>query len=173
MSAIAHVAGEERRCLVLDLSPGGAKLEFEDGEPLDVGTEVVLALEQYGSISADVRFAEGGKNGIMFIHETGDEARLARYLLSLQPPRNPVRHAVATEATVTSAAGVRCPCFVESISRDGAGILADEAGQLGEDDEVVLSLAEHGDIAATVRHVDGRQVGLEFRQKLDAEFPVS
>ena len=173
MPAVVHVAGKKRHCLVLDLSPGGAKLEFEDGEPLDVGTEVVLSLEQYGSISADVRFAEDGKNGIMFIHEAADETRLAGYLLSLQPPRNPVRHAVATEATVTSATGVRCPCFVESISRDGAGILADEAGQLGEDDEVVLSLPEHGDIAATVRHVDGRQIGLKFHEEFDAELPVS
>jgi hypothetical protein len=145
-------------------------LEVSSGEPLVAGAEVVLTLEPFGSVSAEVRYAHGGRNGLMFIQDAADEARLARFLLSRQPARSPERRMVAAEATIT-ADGRRLPCFVESISEGGAGVLVDEAQRLAKDDEVVLELAGHGDIVATVRHVDGRKVGLMFRWELDVDLP--
>lgn len=168
MPATVQVSGQDRPCIVRDLSPGGAGLEVTSGEPLAPGTDVVLSLEPFGAIPAEVRYATSGRNGLMFHQDAAGEARMARLLLSLKPARSPERRPLATEATIT-AGGRQMPCFVESISEGGAGILFDEAGGLVKDEEVALNLEGHGDVAATVRHVDGRKVGLMFRQTLDLD----
>lgn len=172
MPATVQVSGQDRPCIVRDLSPGGAGLEVTSGGPLAPGDQVVLSLEPFGAIAAEIRYAMGGRNGLMFLQDAAGEARLARLLLSHKPARAPERRPFASEATMT-ASGRNMPCFVESISEGGAGVLVDEAALLVKDEEVALSLEGHGEVRATVRHVDGRKVGLMFRQPLDLDPPVA
>ncbi len=76
LPAVVHDRGTARHCVVHDLCPGGAQLIIGEGEPLAVGAEVVLSLEPYGSISTEVRYAEGDRVG--YPSATG--------LLPLAPP---------------------------------------------------------------------------------------
>ena len=166
LPAVVHDRGTSRHCVVHDLCPGGAQLIVGEGEPLAVGAEVVLSLEPYGSISTEVRYAQGDRVGLMFIHGPADEIRLARFLVSLEPPRRPPRVDVQLGALLT-AANVQATCVVADISRSGARITLSDTSHLRVGDEVVLNIDGHGELAATVRRIADGEAGLEFHQEFE------
>ncbi|MDP6705652.1 MAG: PilZ domain-containing protein [Alphaproteobacteria bacterium] len=168
LRADLRIVGRELVCIVRDLSPGGACVACDDSEMPAVGTEVVLSMEPYGSISSEVRYAEGGMLGIRFIQEPADEARLARFLASLAPPRLPQRHAVQTEARVTAGAVERTGTVVD-LSDTGARVSLEDSRPLAPGDPVVLHVEGHGDLKATVRRLAEGEIGVEFDTDSDAD----
>jgi hypothetical protein len=167
LRADLRIGSREFGCLVRDISPGGACVAFDDGEMPAVGTEVVLSMEPYGSISSEVRYAEGGLLGIRFIQEPADEERLARFLASLAPSRLPQRHAVQTEARVTAGALVLTGT-VADLSDSGARVSLEDSGPLAPGDAVVLHIEGHGDLKAKVRRLAEGEIGVEFDPEADA-----
>jgi len=62
-------------------------------------------------------------------------------------------------------------CVVTDLSRSGAAALVSQATGLLPGSEVRLVLPEYGDIAASVRHVDGDNVGLLLIDGFQGELP--
>ncbi len=155
-------------CPVSDLSPGGARVDLGPDETLAIGTEIVLTMEQYGSISSEVRYAAGPELGLRFIHDPADEIRLARFLVSLAPPRQPPRHPVEIGGLLT-AGNVQVSCTCADLSETGARVCLRDVGDLEVGDRVMLHIDGHGELAATVRRVGECEISVEFSQAPEGE----
>jgi hypothetical protein len=125
-------------------------------------------MERYGSISSEVRYGEAGELGIRFIQEPADEARLARFLVSLSPPRLPPRHPVQMAARLT-VGEVELRGTVADLSSSGARGSLSDTGRLGPGDQVVLHIEGHGELKATVRRLAEGEIGVEFDPTAAAE----
>jgi hypothetical protein len=163
LEAELRLAERTFTCLVHDLSPGGARIDLTGTEAPAIGTEVVLTMDGYGSISSEVRYAEGGELGLRFIHDSADEVRLARFLVAQAPPRQPPRHAVEIGGLLT-AGNVQVSCAVADLSDSGARVRLRDTDHLSEGDRVVLHIDGHGDLAATVRRIGDAEIGVAFEQ---------
>lgn len=170
--AYVDVDGTPHYCLLFDISPQGARLRFADGTAPEVGTEVMFDLEGYGQIAAVVRHGGSGVVGIMFLHDEAAEVRLARWLLEVKPTRRQARHACRIDASVRF--GKReFPCVVTDISRSGAAIEMEQVDLLAGSSEVELVLPGYAPIAASVRHIAGKTVGLMLIDGFHGELPVA
>lgn len=173
LPASVSVLQAPRSCSVFDLSPAGARVRLFDGEALARGTEVVLELDGFGSIPAEVRHTVDGYTGLMFLLDEASEVQLARHLVSMQAERRQHhRESARTEATLRPKSG-DYPCVVENISRTGASVLVNDARHLMEGDDLVLRIAGFADIAAVVRRLDEGEVALMFHHEIAGELPFS
>lgn len=171
LRASISVVLEPRACSVFDLSPAGARIRLLNGDTLAQGTEVLLELDGFGTVPAEIRHTVEGFTGLMFLLDEASEIRLARHLVGLQPDRrqHPRESSHAT-ATLRPRSG-DTPCIVENISRTGANILVNDTRHLMEGDDLSLRIAGFGDIAAIVRRVDDGEVALLFHRELVGELP--
>jgi len=164
------VDGDPHYCLLFDISPGGARLRVIDGATPPVDTEVFVDLEGYGQIPAVVRHSAANIIGLMFLHDEADQVRLARWLIQAKPTRRQARHPCRIDATVRF--GEReLACVVTDLSRSGAAIQIEEAGQFVPSSEVKLLLPGYQPITASVRHVVGDTVGLMLIDGFHGELP--
>jgi len=157
-------------CTVTDLSPAGSRVKLTQSLAVDIGTDVVLHLEGYGSIPAEVRYSDGEALGLMFLHDDSREVDLARYLVSQRPARQAPRRKVSVQATLTPRKA-QARCTIDDVSRSGASVLINGADGFTEGDEVVLTVEGHGDIIATVRRVGEGRLGLMFSGELEGKLP--
>lgn len=160
--------GQAHNCTIYDLSPGGARVILSEPMALAEGAEVTLVLEGFGVVPAEVRSCDGTELGLMFLHGEDEEVELARYLVSLQPPRRPQRTKTESDATL-SQDEVQSPSTVKDISPTGAGVEVDDTSELSVGDEVILTIEGHGDFVATIRRVDDGGIGVMFAERLKEE----
>jgi hypothetical protein len=160
--------GDGRRlaCRVFDVSPGGARLQFREGEPPRPGTQIELAVDGYGTIPAEVRHGTAGIVGLMFLHDEADEVDFARFLIEVRPERPQTRRALELAATLRLFAD-DLPCTVSNLSSTGAQLTLPDRRELAVGDRVELLLPGYGAVPATIRHVDGKVVGLALSEGLN------
>ena len=139
VSAYVEVGAISLYCTITDISPGGARARLLDAKPLALGTEVDLDLKGYGSVPAEVRHSASGVLGLMFLLDDADQIVLARWLVSANLERRQTRYACHIEGLIRTA-GAETPCVVTDLSRTGAGIRVEEAGNLVLSDKIVLIL---------------------------------
>lgn len=84
------LAGQRHRCAVRDISPGGACVALEDVAAVRPGAYVILNLEGYGGVPAEIRQVDEADElaRLCFLHDDERQAALAGWLLSL--PAAPV-----------------------------------------------------------------------------------
>ncbi len=170
IQAVVWIDDEPRTCTVIDISPGGARIETGTAAQAAVGATVALGLEDFPSIPAEVRYAAGATLGLMFLHDSEAEAMLGRYLVSRRPDRAEPRKPVGIEAALIPLPE-RTACTVLNVSRLGANLAIGEAANLSVGDEVMLSIPDYGDVAAKIGRVSEEGVGLKFRKALTGVLP--
>ena len=170
IQAVVWIEDEPRVCTVFDISPGGARIEAEDASQATVGATAELDLEDFPPISAEIRYEAGNTLGLKFLHDSEAEAEFGRYLVSRRPERAEPRKAVGIEATLIRLRE-RTACTVLNISRLGASLAIAEAAHLSVGDEVILSIPDYGEVAATVERVSEEHVDLNFRKALIGVLP--
>jgi hypothetical protein len=148
-------------CAVYDISPSGARVQVSQAHLLSVGQLVLLDLEVYGVIPAEVRHVANGFVGLRFTYDAEAETEFARHLVAAKPPRRRGRQAVRSTASLRASA-CELPCLVANISRTGAAVHLDETRHIEPGGEVTLKLPEHAPLQALVRYVDGNTVGLRL-----------
>ncbi len=168
--AYVDVGSASHYCTVTDISPGGARARLLDAEPLVLGTEVCLDLDGYGSVPAEVRHSASGVLGLRFRLDEAEQLVLAQWLASANIERRQRRYTCHIEGLIRTA-GAETPCLVTDISRTGAGIRVEEAGNLVLSDEIVLTLPGRAPMAAIVRHIAGEKVGLILVDGYEGELP--
>ena len=82
VGAVVRVGDQSFKCVVFDLSPGGARVKLRGPLELDIGTKVELALEGLEEIVSEVRHSQGDVLGLMFLHDSDEQVRLASYMLA-------------------------------------------------------------------------------------------
>ncbi len=63
-----EIDGERIGCKLLDISVGGVAVRTDD--PPDVGTDMVVEIDELGRFDAYVRRVDGGKVGLAFATDT-------------------------------------------------------------------------------------------------------
>ena len=79
------LAGQRYRCLVRDISPGGACIVLDDIAAVRPDSYIVLTLEGFGTVPAEVRQVEEADElaRLCFLHAEDKQAALAHWLMSL------------------------------------------------------------------------------------------
>ncbi len=170
IQAIVWIDDEPRTCTVIDVSPGGARIETGTAAQAAVGATVALGLEDFPSIPAEVRYAAGVALGLMFLHDGEAEAELGRYLVSRRPERTEPRKAVGIDGIVIPLRK-EMACTVLDVTPLGARLTIADASHLSIGDEVMLSIPAYGEVAAEVRRVSEWDVGLLFQKALIGDLP--
>ena len=170
IQGVVRIENEPRVCTVLDISPGGAWIEAEEATQATVGATAELGLEDFPLLPAEIRYKAENTLGLLFLHDSEAEAELGRYLVSRHPDRAEPRKAVGIEATLIRLRE-RTTCTVLNISRLGASLAIAEAAHLSVGDEVILSIPDYGEVAATVERVSEEHVDLNFRKALIGDLP--
>lgn len=67
-------------CLVLDISPRGAGVHFDEAHRLEIGTPSTLRLLHYGIIFCEVRHSEAVFAGVLFLHRGARDLEMSRWL---------------------------------------------------------------------------------------------
>ncbi|MEM9170146.1 MAG: PilZ domain-containing protein [Pseudomonadota bacterium] len=151
--------GEERACVVEDISPSGALLQDDAG--VGVGETLILYIDQVGRFEAEVVRCEGATFAVKFRIRDPKRARTKAAIESLvaQGPRGAERRehprigvdddgAGGPGAAVILPDGAEAPCSIRDISLTGASIDIADRPPIGA--EVVL-----GKMAGVVvRHHD-------------------
>lgn len=70
-------------CLVLDISPRGAGVRFDEEHRLEVGTASTLRLAEYGVIPSQVRHCERAFAGVLFLHSGSRDLEMIRWLAAM------------------------------------------------------------------------------------------
>ena len=148
-------------CNVQDLSPGGASVQFDREDAIDVGGELILDLDADWALPSEVRFFKAHRMGLMFLFDEDERTAFARYLVEMKPERSSERRGVRISAQLRGA-GVVLSCVVENLSADGANILIDAAQFLNTGDEVYLVQPGYTPVPASVSRVDGQTIGIHF-----------
>ena len=168
LSGNVLVDDEPRFCAIYDISPGGARVQVAEGDEVAIGRQVMLEVDGFGEIPAEVRHSAHGFLGLRFTYEPEEEVEFARHLVASRPPRRRERQAVSNAATLRLA-GAEMPCVIVNISRTGAAVTLDETRHFVAGDEVWLRLAGGASLAALVRYVDGNAVGLRLIDEYRAD----
>ncbi len=161
-SALVKYAGTRQDCLVRDISPGGAQVEFDGAENLSVNVKLVLELDGAAPLVAEVRSNPEGRLGLSFLHDAEGEEALARWLMQMENSRRQHRRReVACPATLHVEGAAR-PCRTRNVSLGGVNIEGGEIADLALGAEVALEFDGVGPVPAHVRHRLEDTVGLKF-----------
>ena len=76
------------RCVVQDISPGGACVFAEAAHKLRDAADVLLELSEFGTVPAHVAHLSGNEVGLAFNAGNGTEGRIADWLRPRQSSRN-------------------------------------------------------------------------------------
>lgn len=79
------LAGQRHRCVVRDISPGGACVALHDVTAVRPDAYVVLTLEGFGAVPAEIRQVDEADEiaRLYFLHDADRQLALARWLMSL------------------------------------------------------------------------------------------
>ncbi len=78
LPATVNAAGGEVSCEILNISPGGAKIEAQ--RELDKHAKVELSFDGYGSFKGEVAWRQARFHGLQF---DGDRDKIAEILLAI------------------------------------------------------------------------------------------
>ena len=153
--------GEEARCTVLDLSPGGAAIDCDIIPP--EGTQVVLYVDGFGRFEGTVARRDGHGFGIAFVCTPAKRERTAEqltlFLNKAMSDESLVRRHERTHqkgfAKFTRADGQIINCEVMDISVGGVSLKSEVRPPLGE---FVLIAGMAGRVARHHEH----GIGIEF-----------
>lgn len=189
-NAKADIGGAIHDTELLNLSSNGVMISCE--EEVAIGEQVYLSIEDCAPITTAVRWVRAGRIGLEFIAETVIIAEAGVQDFIVKTIR---REAEASGAVSSLKIGTeRCDVaqrhqlvFVaklrqddhevtarlRNISRSGAMIAISDQVNLSRGDNVTLSLANCGDIPATVKWISDRQYGLAFDEDFDVSLLVN
>lgn len=88
MSASLSMNGQRHRCIVQDISPGGARVFAEAAHKLREAADVLLELSEFGMVPAHVAHLTGNEVGLAFEAGNGTERRMADWLRPRQSSWN-------------------------------------------------------------------------------------
>ncbi len=88
MPARLSMNGQHHRCVVQDISPGGACVFAEAAHKLREAADVLLELSEFGTVPAHVAHLSGNEVGLAFEAGNGTERRMAAWLRPRQSSRN-------------------------------------------------------------------------------------
>ncbi len=88
MSARLSMNGQHHRCVVQDISPGGACIFTEAAHKLREAADVLLELSEFDMVPAHVTHLSGNEVGLAFDAGNGTEGRMADWLRPRQSSRN-------------------------------------------------------------------------------------
>lgn len=90
--ARASAAGQALKCRIRDLSPAGARFSAGDLGRLGPGRYVVLDLDGYRTLAAEIRYVDvqADEVGVMFLLSPSGRAELAAWLA--EQPQGPKLH---------------------------------------------------------------------------------
>lgn len=153
--------GQEARCTVADLSPGGAAISCELMPPH--GTQVILYVDGFGRFEGTVARAEGQGFGVQFHCTQAKRERIAEqltmFLNKMLVDDSVIRRHERTHhkgfSKFTRADGQIVPCEVMDISVGGVSLKTDIKPMIGE---YVLIAQVAGRVAR--HHENG--IGIEF-----------
>jgi hypothetical protein len=162
--------GQEARCTVADLSPGGAAITCELVPPY--GTQVILYVDGFGRFEGSVARAEGQGFGVQFHCTQAKRERIAEqltlFLNKVLVDDSVIRRHERTHhkgfAKFTRADGQIVPCEVMDISVGGVSLRTDIRPMIGE---FVLIAGVAGRVAR--HHENG--IGIEFVGQTAAAAP--
>ena len=188
-TARADIGGNIHEVSLLNLSSNGVMIESDLA--VDIGQEIFLSIEDCAPITTAVRWLRAGRIGLEFIAETViiAEAGVQEYIVKtirreLEESGAASKMAVGSERRDISArhnlvfvAKLRwdareATARLRNISRTGAMIALADPADIAVGEEVTLSLAKAGDVAARVRWASDRQFGLEFLEDFDVSLLV-
>ena len=183
----AMLQGEEIEASLLNLSSNGVMIACR--YPVSIGDEIAIAIEDCAPITTAVRWARDGRIGLEFIAETEiiADAGVRDLIINTirkeadQASYGPSKLIVGSERRTThmrhnllwmgklKSDGREATCRLRNVSGTGAMVSTSTELVLSENQQVVLSLAEAGDIRGRVRWHSGQEVGVQF----DAPFDVA
>ncbi len=88
MPARLSMNGQHHRCVVQDISPGGACVFAEAAHKLREAADVLLELSEFGMVPAHITHLTGNEIGLAFDAGIGTERRMADWLRPRQSSRN-------------------------------------------------------------------------------------
>lgn len=154
--------GSQEDCLVRDISPSGARVEFDGADRMAVNVKLVLEIEGAAPLVAEVRSNPRGQLGLSFLHEAEGEQALARWLTQMENSRREHRRRGIACAATVHAAGAARSCQARNVSLGGLNIEGEGVIELDLGAEVVINIDGVGPIPAHVRHRLEDTVGLKF-----------
>lgn len=183
-TAKALIDGVEHQVTVINLSSNGVMIGFEGDAP--IGATVRLAIDECAPITTAVRWGRRGRVGLEFIAETViiAEAGVQDFIVKTIALERAMESYNAKPLIGAEQRGIekRHPLVfigklrwqdrdatarLRNISKNGAMVAISQANNLARGDEVRLSLAESGEIAATIRWIADQHCGLEFAEEFD------
>ncbi len=168
LAAGVKFSGQQRDCLVRDISPGGAGMEFDDADGLGIGAKLVLEIEGTAPLVAEVRSNRQGRLGLAFLHDKSGERALARWLTLLEDSRRRHRRKECVHPVTLGVEGRRFDCATLNVSLGGAKIEGEQIAFLALGAEVAIEIDGIGPIPARVRHKLQNSAGLHFEHTPDS-----
>lgn len=183
-TAKALIDGIEHEVKVINLSSNGVMIGYEGDAP--IGATVRLAIDECAPITTAVRWGRRGRVGLEFIAETViiAEAGVQDFIVKTIARERAMESYGAKPLIGAEQRGIQkrhplvfigklrwkdrdATARLRNISKHGAMVAITQANNLASGDEVRLSLAASGEIAATIRWIAGQHYGLEFAEEFD------
>ena len=164
----AKFSGTQQPCLVHDISPGGASVEFEGSEKMAVNGKIVLQLEGLAPLVAEIRSAFDGQLGLAFLHGEQGEKALAQWLTHEENTRRQHRRktiACPAKLLVNERA---YPCTTQNVSLGGAKIEGEEIAFLQLGAEIALEFDGIGPLQGIIRYKIQHSMGIKFNHTPDS-----
>ena len=157
-------------CTVYDISPGGALVRPLQIGAMPIGATVVVDLEHFGHLRAEVRHHTKGVVGLQFLHDATAAQALSRWLMTTRPERRQIRYPCNLEAKIVTN-NRELDCVIFDLSRSGAGVRSAQADRLVVASEVLLKWPDYGTMAASVSHIEDDMIGLALLDGYDGRLP--
>ena len=154
--------GAQVACLVCDISPSGASVEFDGAERLAINDKIVLLLNGPTPLVAEVRSFRDGRLGLSFLHDIQGEQLLAQWMTHEENTRRQLRRQSFVSAAILHVAGQTYPCSTQNISLGGAKIEGEAIDGLDLGDEIALELADIEPIRGYIRYKVQHSMGIKF-----------
>jgi hypothetical protein len=164
--AFLHVDGDRVPCVVRNISSGGLMARIY--RPVDDGKPVRVELASGQLVDGIILWERDWVVGVAFADAVDVEAVLAeQWVTEIEGDRRRTRR-IPIECPATLKVDLRfyfgklC-----DLSPTGAKVLT--RGTLKKTGEAMLALPDFPPLPATIRWVNGRECGLEFRERIPAE----
>lgn len=152
----------QQPCLVRNISPAGACVEFAFSNELAVSDKVTMQLDGTVPMVAVIRSAIADKLGLAFLHGIRGKQGLAKWL-TLEENTRRVHRRKNISCPATLYVNKRAyPCIAQNISRGGVKIRGGEFGPLNLGAEVSLEFDGIGPIRGKIRYKVNIAMGIDF-----------
>jgi hypothetical protein len=160
--ATVKFSGCQDDCLVHNISPGGACVEFQDAGKLSAFDKISFQLVGQAPIVSEIRCANDNKVGIAFLQGAANEQKLARWLTDKESKRRRQERQDIVCSALLSVDGREISCVLQNVSQNGAKIKGEDFDDLQPGDKVALSFGSVGPIQGAIRYRLQNTVGINF-----------